>query len=63
MVGLGAAVAVSRALGANLAGVSRLDAQTLGIVAAMYVAISLAASYIPARRAFEVDAIRALRAE
>jgi putative ABC transport system permease protein len=61
--GLSAAAFASRLLGANLVGVSRLDVQTLGLVTALYAAIALAASYIPARRAFEVDAISALKAE
>jgi putative ABC transport system permease protein len=63
IVGLGAAVATSRVLDASLAGVRRVDVRTLAVVASLYLAIALAASYIPARRAFDIDAIRALKAD
>lgn len=63
VLGLGLAAAAGRALAGFLYGVSWLDAATLGGVAATLVAVSLLASWVPARRAARVDPIVALRAE
>lgn len=46
-----------------MSGVSALDPVTFGGGAALFVAVALAASHVPARRATRVDLMGALRAE
>ena len=53
----------TRYLQAMLYGVTPLDASTFVIVAVAFAAVAALASYLPARRATEVDPMVALRAE
>ena len=63
VVGLGAALAMSRLMGAILFGVSATDPLTYLTVATTLVAVAAVASWLPARRAAGVDPSTALRAE
>jgi predicted permease len=62
-VGVAAALALARTLGSLLYGVSARDPWTIGGTALLMLAISLAASAAPARRAMQVDPIVTLREE
>jgi len=62
-IGLGAALAFSRALKSQLFQVSAFDPLTFTITALILIAAALVASYIPARRATRVDPMHALRYE
>jgi ABC-type antimicrobial peptide transport system permease subunit len=64
-VGVGAllAVALTRSLASFLYGVSPFDPTTFGGIAALLIAVTAVASYLPARRAAGVDPMRALREE
>jgi putative ABC transport system permease protein len=62
-VGLASSLLLTRAIAALLYGVAPNDPSTLGAVALVLGVVSLAACYIPARRATRVDAIVALRNE
>jgi putative ABC transport system permease protein len=62
-LGLAGAAAVGRALGSFLVGVSPTDPAVLLSVAGLFAAVSLLASWVPARRAASVDPMRALRWE
>jgi putative ABC transport system permease protein len=62
-VGLGCAVAMTRALRTMLFGVSATDPATYATVTALLLATALAACWIPARRATRVDPLIALRHE
>jgi putative ABC transport system permease protein len=61
--GIGAAVLLALPLRSFLAGVSTTDPATIGGVAALLTVVSLAASWLPVRRATRVDPITALRYE
>ena len=61
--GLGLAVLISRALASLLFQVQPLDPLTLSASAGMVVVVTLAASYVPARRASRVNPLSALRYE
>jgi len=63
LIGLGIATIASRALSALLFDVSRLDLPTYLGVAALLLAVSCVACYIPARRAASINPVDALRAE
>lgn len=60
-LGLGAAALASRALRSQLFEVAPTDVVTYAVVAAGLLAVSMAASWIPARRAARVDPLTALR--
>jgi ABC-type antimicrobial peptide transport system permease subunit len=62
-LGLAGAFVVARFLTSLLFGVGTYDPVTFVSVAALLVAVALAASYIPTRRAMRVDPIVALRYE
>jgi ABC-type antimicrobial peptide transport system permease subunit len=62
-LGCAGALAVGRALGTLLYGVSPHDPLTLTAVMVFVAAASLLACYLPARRAAQVEPIAALRAE
>jgi putative ABC transport system permease protein len=63
VVGLGLSVALGKTVGSLLFGVKPADPITLGLAAALLAAVAAAASYIPARRASQVDPMVALRYE
>lgn len=60
-VGLVGWMIVSRAMEALLFGVAPIDPLTLAVTAGVLLAITAAASYLPARRATRVDPVVALR--
>jgi putative ABC transport system permease protein len=62
-VGLGCAAVASRVMAGLLFNVSATDPWTFGTVAVLMAAVALLASYLPARRASQVDPIEALRVE
>jgi putative ABC transport system permease protein len=62
-IGLVGALALSRLLASSLFGVQPTDPATLGAVSAVVLAVALLASYVPARRAADVDPVSALRTE
>jgi len=62
-VGLGAAVLVTPLIASELYGVHPLDPATFIAVTVVTLTVSIAACLIPARRAFKVDPMVALRYE
>ena len=63
LIGLGAAMALTRVMSSLLFGVDALDPLTYMAVLVVLAAVALLASYLPARRASAVDPVEALRAE
>jgi putative ABC transport system permease protein len=63
LIGVGVALASTRALASLLFGVKALDAPTFVGMSASMVVIGLLASYVPARRASKVDPIESLRGD
>jgi putative ABC transport system permease protein len=63
ILGLFASYGLTRFLASQIWGVSATDPWTFGAVVALVVAVGLAASYLPARRATQVDPLVALRYE
>jgi predicted permease len=63
VIGLALGAVASQFLRSLLLGVSAVDPVTFGGAAVLFTAVSLAASYVPARRAARVDPMIALRAE
>jgi putative ABC transport system permease protein len=62
-IGLLAAFIAARALRGLLYGVTATDVTTYATVALALITASLAASYLPARRATRVDPVEALRSD
>jgi putative ABC transport system permease protein len=62
-IGIGGAVALTRYLSGLLFGLGPLDPVTFVVVFVAFVAMTMLASYIPARRAMSVNPLVALRAE
>ncbi|HEX7286245.1 MAG TPA: ABC transporter permease [Candidatus Angelobacter sp.] len=69
LIGMGLAAgllltfAATRGIGSLLVGVSPIDPLTLGLASAFLGAVGLLASYIPARRAMNVEPLKALKYE
>jgi putative ABC transport system permease protein len=63
VIGLGAARALSRSISSLLFGVTPTDASSFVLVAGLLLAVTIAASVIPARRAARIDPLVALRYE
>lgn len=63
LVGLGAALALGRVLSSQLFETSATDPLSLGVTAAILLAVSMLASFVPARRAARVDPLLAIQAE
>ncbi len=61
VLGVGAALALSRVLSELVFAVSPSDPLTYVVIAAMLLAVALVASYIPARRVLHVDPVSVLR--
>jgi ABC-type antimicrobial peptide transport system permease subunit len=61
VIGGGAAFALTRWMESLIFGVSPTDPVTFSAVSTLLIAIALAASYVPARRAVKLDPMRSLR--
>ncbi len=62
-LGLVAAAGLTRLMSSLLFGVKALDPLTYTAVSALLIAAAVVASYLPARRAMDIDPVEALRAE
>jgi ABC-type antimicrobial peptide transport system permease subunit len=62
-IGLAAAAGLTRLMTSLLFGITALDPVTYAGVATLLVGAAALASYVPARRATEIDPLEALRAE
>jgi putative ABC transport system permease protein len=60
-IGLAGAAALTHLLSSMLFGVKAIDPVTFSLAAALFLAVALAASYIPARRAAAIQPMQALR--
>jgi putative ABC transport system permease protein len=63
VLGLGAALASTRAMQAMLFGVTATDPLTFAAMSALLIAVALLACWLPARRAMRVSPMVALRSE
>jgi putative ABC transport system permease protein len=63
ILGLGAALALTRLLSGLLFGVAAIDVTTFATISLLLVIVSLLACYLPARRAMRIDPLSALRYE
>ena len=63
IVGLAAALAVTRVMASLLVGVTATDPLTFAAIVALFVAITVTASWLPAYRASRLDPMAALREE
>ncbi len=62
-MGIVGALWLTRFLEGMLFGITPFDGWTYGIVVPLIVAVGLLATYLPARRAMDIDPIAALREE
>jgi putative ABC transport system permease protein len=62
-LGIGVAVVLTRVMASFLFGVGPVDPITYAVVSVVLAAVALLATYLPARRASQVDSVIALRAE
>jgi len=62
-LGIAGSVGIARLLGTLLYGVRPTDPVVLGMVSALLAGVALSASFIPARRAANLDPLRTLRHE
>ena len=63
LFGLGAAIGLTRLMGALLYGVEPVDPATFGVVSISLTLVALVASYVPAARAAGIDPVQAIRNE
>jgi ABC-type antimicrobial peptide transport system permease subunit len=63
VLGLAGAAGLTRYLSGMLYDLTPLDPTTYAVVAILFAAVALVASYLPARRATQVDPMVALRCE